>query len=92
MQTRPTTSRMQSSYWVNYKPLVYDTLCCRGEGGRGRRAQQSLRTCHGQIEDHRHVETTMWVRIEAYLPHTSTRPRRMQGLTALSTPSNLRLR
>ena len=64
MQRSFTTSRMQSSCWVNYdRPVsMHDTLRRCSEGG----ACTAI-TCHGQTEDHRHART-LWVHTEAYLP------------------------
>ena len=63
MQKSPTTSRMQSSHWVNYDRHVsmHDMCRRRGEGGAC-----TVFTCHAQMEGHRHVRT-MRVHTEADL-------------------------
>ena len=65
MQKSLTTSRMQSSCWVNYDRPVSMTLFAAAV--RAGPAHTAI-TCHGQTEVHRHA-TTLGIHKEAYLPH-----------------------
>ena len=60
------SSHLLGSYGSEVR--VYDMLCCRCQQ-QARAAGACVHgTCHGQMKDHHH-ERTMWVPIEAYLPH-----------------------